>query len=124
MLARYAVLPIPAPASGPQVLLLSKLKVPISHAESTLLQVLILKQLKVPLESITFEKQGRGYPVMVNQLLETSHPLSSSALRPLCLSGRLALSVPIWNLSPSTVLPSFPCARLAVSLTDNLGASR
>jgi hypothetical protein len=58
-----AVLPSPAPASGPQVLLLSKLKAPINHAESTLLQVLILKQLKVPLESITFEKQGEGSPL-------------------------------------------------------------
>jgi hypothetical protein len=49
-------------------LLLSKLKAPINHAESTFLQVLILKQLKVPLESIAFEKPGEGYPVMVNQL--------------------------------------------------------
>jgi hypothetical protein len=53
----------PAPASGPQVLLLSKLKAPINYAESTLLQVLILKELKVPLESITFEKQGEGSPL-------------------------------------------------------------
>src|SRR5258708_1176385 len=60
MLARYAVLPSPSLASGPQVLLLSKLKAQLNHPESTLLQVLILKQLKVPLESITFEKQGEG----------------------------------------------------------------
>ncbi|SRR5712692_5864045 len=63
MLARYAVPPSPSLASGPQVLLLSKLKAPINHAESTLLQVLILKQLKVPLESITFEKPGQGSPL-------------------------------------------------------------
>ena len=44
-------------------LLLSKLKAPINHAESTLLKVLILKQLKVPLESITFGKQGGGSPL-------------------------------------------------------------
>src|SRR5437879_514746 len=59
----HAVLPFPSLASGPQVLLLSKLKAPVNHAESTLLQVLILKQLKVPLESITFEKQGEGSPL-------------------------------------------------------------
>src|SRR5216684_424390 len=63
MLARYAVLPSPSLASGPQVLLLSKLKAQLNHPESTLLQVLILKQLKVPLESITFEKQGEGSPL-------------------------------------------------------------
>src|SRR5437879_10706948 len=59
----YAVLPSPSLASDPQLLLLSKLKAPINHVESTLLQVLILKQLKVPLESITFEKQGEGSPL-------------------------------------------------------------
>jgi hypothetical protein len=53
--------------SGPQVLLLSKPKAPINQAESTLLQVLILKQLKVPLESITFEKQGGGYPLWLTK---------------------------------------------------------
>jgi len=42
------------------VLLLSKLKPPINHTESTLLEVFILRQLKVPLESITFKKQGGG----------------------------------------------------------------
>src|SRR5437879_13911985 len=59
----YAVLLSPSLASDPHVLILSKLKAPINHAESTLLQVLILKQLKVPLESITFEKQGEGSPL-------------------------------------------------------------
>src|SRR6267154_1786449 len=62
-LARHAVLPSPPPASSPQLLLLSKLKSQLNHAESTLLQVLILKQLKVPLESITFEKPGEGSPL-------------------------------------------------------------
>jgi hypothetical protein len=76
MPARYAVLPSPSRVSGPRLLPLYKLQAPINHAESTLLQVLILKQLKVPLESIAFEKQGGGYPIMVNQVLETSHPLS------------------------------------------------
>jgi 20S proteasome alpha/beta subunit len=38
MLARYAALPSPSLISGPQVLLLSKFKAPINHAESTLLQ--------------------------------------------------------------------------------------
>ena len=55
-----AVLPSPAPASGRRVLLLSKLKAPINHAESTLLQVLILKQLKVPLESTLLKNRGGG----------------------------------------------------------------
>jgi hypothetical protein len=58
-----ADLPPPSLASGSQRLLLCKLKRPINHAESTLLQVLILKQLKVPLESITFEKPGEGSPL-------------------------------------------------------------
>jgi len=58
-LARYAVLPSPAPGSGPQVLLLSKLKAPINHAESTLLKVFFLKNLK-PFAINTFEKQGGG----------------------------------------------------------------
>jgi hypothetical protein len=63
MLARYAVLPSPSLVSSPRLLPLYKLKAPINHAESTLLQVLILKQLKVPLESITSEKQGGGSPL-------------------------------------------------------------
>jgi hypothetical protein len=43
---------------GPQVLLLSKLKAPINHAESTLLQVFFLKNLK-PFAINTYEKHGR-----------------------------------------------------------------
>src|SRR5882672_8464975 len=62
MLARYAVLPPPARASGSQVLLLSKLKAPINHAESTLLQVFFLKNLK-PFGINTYEKQGEGSPL-------------------------------------------------------------
>src|SRR6266481_177369 len=62
MLARYAVLPSPALASGPQVLLLSKLKAPINHAESTLLQVFFLKNLK-PFGINTYEKQREGSPL-------------------------------------------------------------
>src|SRR5260370_38523043 len=46
MFAHYAVLPSPSLHSGPKVLLLSKLKAPINHAESTLLQVFFLKNLK------------------------------------------------------------------------------
>src|SRR6267154_3893984 len=93
MLARYAVLPSPSLASGPQVLLLFKLKAPINHAESTLLQVLILKQLKVPLESITFEKQGEGSPLW---LTNCSKKVSIRKVR--------------WNPSlPSSVHSSKPC---------------
>src|SRR5882724_10547713 len=62
MLARYAVLPPPARASGSQVLLLSKLKAPLNHAESTLLQVFFLKNLK-PFGINTYEKQGEGSPL-------------------------------------------------------------
>jgi hypothetical protein len=59
MLARYAVPPSPSPASGPQMLLLYKLRCPINHAESTLLQVFILNNLK-PIGINTYEKQGEG----------------------------------------------------------------
>src|SRR5713101_1950905 len=62
MVAHYAVLPSPSLASGPQVLLLSKLKAPINHAESTLLQVFFLKNVK-PFGINTFEKQGEGSPL-------------------------------------------------------------
>src|SRR5882724_3031902 len=70
-LARYAVLPSPPLASGPQLLLLSKSKAQLNHAESTLLKVLILKQLKVPLESITFEKPGEGSPLWLINCCKT-----------------------------------------------------
>jgi hypothetical protein len=69
MLARYAVLPSPSLASGPQVLLLSKLKAPISHAESTLLQVFFLKNLK-PFGINTYEKQGVGSPLWLTSYYE------------------------------------------------------
>src|SRR5271165_4326746 len=49
---------------------------------------------------------------MVNHLLETSHPLSPSAMR---LRASVAAPSSIQRL---TVLPSFPCARLATSLTN------
>src|SRR5216684_8690135 len=58
----YAVLPSSSLAAGPQVLLLSKLKAPINHAESTLLQVFFLKNLK-PFGINTYEKQGEGSPL-------------------------------------------------------------
>src|SRR6266849_1572499 len=58
----YAILPSPSLASGPQVLLLSKLKDPINHAESTLLQVFFLKNLK-SFGINTYEKQGEGSPL-------------------------------------------------------------
>jgi len=53
---------------------------PITNLESTLLEVFILRNLKPP-EINSFRKTGRGVAIMVNQLLETSHPLSSSAPR-------------------------------------------
>src|SRR5258708_33353578 len=57
----YAALPSPALASGPQLLLFCKLRCPINHAESTLLQVFFLKNLK-PFGINTYEKQGEGSP--------------------------------------------------------------
>src|SRR6266849_4383951 len=57
-----AVLPSSSLASGAQVLLLSILKAPINHAESTLLQVFFLKKLK-PFRINTYEKQGEGSPL-------------------------------------------------------------
>src|SRR5882762_3717585 len=110
MLARCAVLPCPSPASGPQVLLLSKLKGRLNHAESTLLQVFFLKNLK-PFGITTFRKTGEGVVVMVNHLLETRHPLSSSA-------GRLRVSV----CDPSSILRThfqvpYPVSPLSATLT-------
>ena len=58
----------PSESLVPQLLLLYKPIPGLRHLESTLLQVFILKNLKL-FGITTFEKQGRGYPVMVNQLL-------------------------------------------------------
>src|SRR5713226_5746199 len=58
----FAVLPSPSLASGPRLLLLYKLRRPINHAESTLLQVFFLKNLK-PFGINTYEKQGEGSPL-------------------------------------------------------------
>ena len=69
-------------------LLLSKLKSPVNHTESTLLKVFFLKNLK-PFEINTFEKTGRGVPITVNHLLETSHPL----FYPECSEGLPAQSL-------------------------------
>src|SRR5713101_2448180 len=92
MLARYAVLPSPSLASGPQVLLLSKLKDPINHAESTLLQVFFLKNLK-SFGINTFGKQGEGFPLW---LTNCSKKVSARKVR--------------WNPSlPSSVHSSKPC---------------
>jgi len=72
--------PAPAPSlpSIPRQLLLDKLAPSITHLESTLLQVFFLKNLK-PFGINTYEKQGEGWVIMVNHLLETSHPVSFSA---------------------------------------------
>ena len=64
----------------PQQLLFYKHVHPVTNLESTLLEVFILRNLKLP-EINTFQKTGRGVVVMVNQLLEASHSLSSSPLR-------------------------------------------
>src|SRR5260370_39559468 len=77
--------PSPSLPGIPRQLLFYKLVPPITHLESTLLQVFFLKNLK-PFGINTYEKQGEGWVIMVNHLLETSHPLSSSALR-FCVSA-------------------------------------
>src|SRR5260370_42541419 len=88
----YAVLPPPSLASGPQALLLSKLKAQINHAESTLLQVFFLKNLK-PFEINTFEKQGEGSPLWLTSCYKK---VSARKVR--------------WNPSlPSSVLSSKLC---------------
>ncbi len=88
----FAVLPSPSLASGPQVLLLSKFKAPINHAESTLLQVFFLKNLK-PFGINTYEKQGEGSPLW---LTNCSKKVSARNVR--------------WNLSlPSSLHSSKPC---------------
>jgi hypothetical protein len=98
MLARYAVLPSPPLAPGPQVLLLSKLKVPINRAESTLLQVFILNNLK-PIGINTYEKHGEGSPLWLTNCskrvparrfsgiptFHLSHTLPSSVSRKSCI---------------------------------------
>ncbi len=108
--------PAPAPSlsSIPRQLLLHKLASPITHLESTLLQVFFLKNLK-PFGINTYEKQGEGWVIMVNHLLETSHPLSSSALR-LCVSAA----------SPSSILRThfqvpYPVSPLLATLTKTPG---
>src|SRR5229473_3594169 len=110
--------PAPAPSlsSIPRQLLLHKLASPITHLESTLLQVFFLKNLK-PFGINTYEKQGEGWVIMVNHLLETSHPLSSSALR-LCVSAA----------SPSSILRThsqvpYPLSPLFATLTKTAGVS-
>ncbi len=67
----YAVLPSPSLASGAQVLLLSILKAPINHAESTLLQVFFLKKLK-SFGINTYEEQGEGSPLWLTKLFYES----------------------------------------------------
>ncbi len=108
--------PAPAPSlsSIPRQLLLYKLISPITHPESTLLQVFFLKNLK-PFGINTYEKQGEGWVIMVNHLLETSHPLSSSALR-FCVSAA----------SPSSTLRThfqvpYPVSPLLATLTKTPG---
>ena len=99
MLARYAVLPSPASASGPKVLLLSKLKAPINRAESTLLQVFFLKNLK-PFGINTYEKQGEGSPLW---LTNCSKRVSARTF-----AGILAFHLP-YTLPSSVSRNSFIC---------------
>jgi hypothetical protein len=106
--------PVPSLPSGPQQLLLCKLASPITHLESTLLQVFFLKNLK-PFGMNTYEKQGEGWVIMVNHLLETSHPFSSLAL-PFCVSAA----------SPSSILRTlfrvpYPVNPLLTTLTKTPG---
>src|SRR5260370_37692176 len=56
---RSAVLLIPSKSTHPQVLLFCKIKLSITHLESTLLQVFILKTF-IPFRMNTCEKSGEG----------------------------------------------------------------
>jgi hypothetical protein len=90
----------------PQVLLLSKCKAPINHAESTLLEVFILKQLKGTLESTLFKKQGGvphyGQPNVIREYLvsrpgRTNTPVRWLDLFP--LSATLTKTPGMWGYS-------------------------
>jgi hypothetical protein len=96
-MAPLAVLPDSQLLPGSQVLLLNKLPAPRNHLESTLLQVFILKTLKPPGIKLS-KKLGRGWVLMVNQVLETSHLPSSPA-------QGLRVSV----AAPSSVLSTQQC---------------
>ncbi len=98
--------PSPAPTSGPQVLLFSKFKAPINHVESTLLQVFFLKNLK-PFAITTFRETGEGVVIMVNHLLETSHPFFLRSATP-CLCGCPVFHSP-YTLPSSVSRKSFVC---------------
>ncbi len=97
----------PAPASGPQVLLLSKLKAPLNHAESTLLQVFFLKNLK-PFEITTYEKPGEGSPLdsqpsIFRTLFQVPYPASPLLACPPWRAtltktpGGMGVFFPFWN---------------------------
>src|SRR5260370_16915921 len=59
MVGRSAVLLIPSKSTHPQVSLFCKIKLSITHLESTLLQVFILKTF-IPFRMNTCEKSGEG----------------------------------------------------------------
>ncbi len=84
-----AVVPASSTPSVPQELLLCKFSSPVTLLDATLMylpaSVKCCKQTTYgppkPFRCNTYKKQGEGVPIMVNQVLETSHPLSSATLR-------------------------------------------
>src|SRR5713226_10783704 len=65
-----------------------------------------------PFRCNTYKKQGEGVPIMVNQVLETSHPLSSATLR---------LCAPPSILRTHFQVP-YPATPLFATLTKTPGA--
>src|SRR5882762_1697860 len=129
MLARCAVLPSPASAPGPQVLLLSKLQAPLNHAESTLLEVFFLKNLK-PFGINTYEKQREGSPLWLNHFVRNTPPPFFLPCTSLCAARLPFLSLPPYIIT--SLLPLFrthfqvpyPASPLSATLTKTPGVWR
>jgi hypothetical protein len=134
-LARYAVRPSPSLALGLRLLLLSKLKAPINHAGSTLLQVFFLKNLK-PFGINTFEKMGEGWWLRLTKCYErvfsaTAPSTRSNSLfpavsaQPTDSSCYFPFSVFYFPFQPSILRThfqvSYPASPLLATLTKTPG---
>src|SRR5260370_37722557 len=88
MLARQAVLLTPSKSTHSRRLLFYKIKLCITHLESTLLQVFILKNF-ILFRMITYKKPPGGWVLIVNQLFVRSN-LCGSAPAPLAAEPLLS----------------------------------
>src|SRR5260370_11573746 len=77
MLARQAVLLTPSKSTHSRRLLFYKIKLSITHLESTLLQVFILKNF-ILFRMNTYKKPPGGWGLMVNQLFLRTNLCGSS----------------------------------------------